>query len=112
MDADCKIDATHPEKSVIELKLFEPSFLIHGNDIRQLSASLSLTNSSIIVNSSKLEADNNDTINGELQFDINSTIIQGNIYGRFFPTRYLKTIVPEYNNAIDFITFKLLTNNE
>ena len=106
MDAHCKIDATHPEKSVIDLKLFIPSFLIHGNAIRQLSATLTLTNSSIIVKSFKLEADNNETINGELQFDINSKIIQGNIYGRFFPTRYLKTIVPEYTNAIDFITFK------
>jgi hypothetical protein len=105
LQAHCIIDASSPSESKIEATLDVPAFLYRGNAIRQLHIELSLTNESVIIKSFKLEADDNETINGEFQYNLASKVIQGHIYGRFFPTRYLKIFAPQYAQHIDFITF-------
>ena len=105
LQAHCIIDASSPSQSKIEATLDIPSFLYRGNAIRELHIELSLTNESIIIKSFKLEADDNEIIKGEFQFKLASKVIQGNIYGRFFPTRYLKIFAPQYAQHVEFITF-------
>ncbi|MDD7983613.1 hypothetical protein PQO01_01445 [Lentisphaera marina] len=82
-----------------------PEFLYLGNLITSTKFSLKLKKGIISVPQFEINADNNESLSGYFEYELESKKLNANLKGQFFPFKYLKIFAPQLIQHIDFIAF-------
>ncbi|EDM25173.1 hypothetical protein LNTAR_24646 [Lentisphaera araneosa HTCC2155] len=99
------VDVLQPEKSTAQIDLSLPEFLYLGSLVKSTKIRLQLKKDALTIPQFEINADNNETLSGHIEYELKSKKLSAQLKGQVFPFKYLKIFAPKLIKHVDFVKF-------